>query len=983
MVNSMTSLRLLDSISDLPKASIADTESLHQTQEFRHKVSRLNNADMQGTAEAILAHPHGRQLLGVLFSHSPYLTSLVLQQPEFFCRLCLDIEPARATIENWLQASPASFASRDTLMAHLRRIKNHAALLAAVADIAGAWELEEVTGFLSHIAGATLRLTVDFLLLDAKKRGEMPSLNAENPSTDSGWIVLAMGKLGAGELNYSSDIDLIVLYDPDRIQYAGKQTAQECFNRMTRDLVGIMQERTPQGYVFRTDIRLRPDPSSTPPALSTYAAMTYYETVGQNWERAAMIKALPIAGDIVAGDAFVKALTPFVWRRNLDFAAIRDILSIKRQMDHRIGSGLAVAGHNVKLGSGGIREIEFFVQTQQLIWGGRNPHLRLKPTCKMLDALADAEIIDRETAEDLQKTYRYLRMLEHRVQMQQDQQKHSLPTESEALAGFALFCGFDSFEAFESATLAHLQSVKGHYNDLYGAEEPLGKEGNLVFTGVDIDPGTVETLTRMGFTQARTMCEIIMNWHRGHRRATRNKRAREILTEIVPDLLQALANTVHPDTAFIKFDEFINKLPAGVQIFSLFAANPELLRLIALIMGSAPRLAEILSRRPHLLDTVLTGRFYEALPGKNVLKQELETILATRQPAEDVLDLLCRYHNEKSFQAGIQLMNKVAGWQETGQFLSDLAEVLLVHLRGWVEEEFAPTYGHVSGSELVIIAMGKLGARELTFASDLDLIFLYDMPDADSRSDGTKPLAASTYFDRLCQRFVGAITALGREGRLYEVDTRLRPLGSDGPLAASFAAYDQYFNELAWTFERMALTRARVIDAPAPLRSKLEATILKHLTQPTAVDQLRADAAQMRQRIEQEFGSKNHWNIKYYRGGMMDIDFIAQYLQLRHGATHPDIFGASTQQVLIRLKLAGLLPGEDAETLIEASGLYAHLLHLLRLCSDGSLKEEDTPQGLKTLLCDQLDFASFEELKNTLHETEESVYRIYQSIFHS
>jgi [glutamine synthetase] adenylyltransferase / [glutamine synthetase]-adenylyl-L-tyrosine phosphorylase len=972
---------LLDSIPHAPKASASSLSTPISMQEFHRYLLRVEDAGSREAATHFAEAPQGRELLVRIYRHSPYLSHLVQQHIGFFAQLCAGGFDASIDIIRAGLVKPAQeFASTNEVMIHLRLVKARCALLTAIADLGGAWPLEFITAFLSEIAEGCLRLAVDFLLLDAHKRGELTHINPLNPSQDSGLTVLGMGKLGAYELNYSSDIDIIVLFDSQRVQYAGKQTAQQCFNRITRELVGIMQERTPQGYVFRTDIRLRPDPASTPPALSINAALTYYETVGQNWERAAMIKARAVAGDIAAGEAFLRELTPFIWRRNLDFAAIADIHSIKRQIDHRTGGEMQVAGHNLKLGAGGIREIEFFVQVQQLIWGGRQPELRQRGTCEMLARLADAGIIPPESADSLIADYRFLRSMEHRVQMQRDQQTHSLPHLPQELESFADFAGYDDAGSFRQEVLHHLQSVKSNYLKLYGAEHSLASEGNLVFTGVDTDPGTIATLQRMGFSQPETLCDIVANWHRGNRRATRNKRAREILTELTPELLRAFAGTINPGAALLKFDEFLTQLPAGVQIFSLFAANPPLLRLIATIMGSAPRLAEILSRNSSLLDAVLTGAFYAPLPDREAIDEELQDILAAREPFEDYVSIIAQFKNEKAFQAGIQLMNKMANCDAVGVFLSDLAEVVLANVRRHVEAEFAATYGHIAGSELAIVALGKLGARELTFSSDLDLIFIYSTPTPDQLSDGERPFTASVYFNRLCQRLIGVLTALNREGRLYEVDARLRPLGSGGPLAASFEAYEHYFADSAWTFEFMALTRSRVVDAPDSLRLELQATSQRLLTRPRDASLIRNDAATMRHRVQQEFGTRNPWNVKYARGGLMDVDFIAQYLQLIHGHAHPEVLSTNTQDVFLQLQPLGLMDTADAITLINANALMLHLLHLLRLCNDGSLDEATAPEGLRNLLADQLGFASFDDLKSTLIKTQSAVYTLYENL---
>lgn len=975
----MISLALFDSITTSPSASPASAEGHIFLQEFAQRAARCS-PDQQEVLSAVLAHPQGQRFLQQVFCYSPYLSQLIFQQFEWFLYISqYGIVSAQQAIMSEWKKPASSFGNQQELMRHLRMLKNQTSLLLAAADLLNVWPLETITRHLSELAEISIQRAVEFLLLDTIKRGEFPHLNPNNPTEHSGWFVLGMGKLGAYELNYSSDIDLIVLFDPDALHYQGKQTPQQCFNRMTRDLVHILQERTADGYVFRTDIRLRPDPGSTPPALSTYAAINYYETVGQNWERAAMIKARPVAGDKGAAEAYLKALTPFIWRKHLDFAAIADIHSIKRQIDNRTGGTIQVAGHNLKLGAGGIREIEFFVQVQQLIWGGKNPALRGRGTCETLYALATANIIDLEAAQELDCCYRFLRTLEHRVQMQRDQQTHSLPTDSTALADFARFAGYESLASFEAAILANLRIVKKHYTQLYGVEQSLGAEGNLVFTGVDPDPETVQTLTRMGYEQAESIVELIMNWHRGRSRVMRNKRARELLTELTPELLQAFAATAHPDDAFMKFDEFLLKLPSGVQIFSLFAANPDLLWLIAKIMGSAPRLAEILSRNPHLLDAVLTGAFYEDLPTSEQLSSQLQTQLDARAQFEDFVNILCQFKQEKEFQAGVHLISGLADCRQIGHYLSKLAELIISHVMAFTQKEFTATYGNINDGELAVLALGKLGARELTFASDLDLVFVYHAH-PESVSDGARQFAASVYYNRQCQRIVGMLTAPTKEGNLYSVDTRLRPMGNDGPLAANHEGFALYFAESAWTFEYMAFTRARVVYASPTVKNWLEHTIKQSLTKSHNPEKLRTDASQMRLKINREFNANTPWDIKYARGGMLDIDFLAQYWQLLFAHHHPSIIAQSTGDVLARLTDAHLIDHTAGSELMHAILLYQHLQLLLRLCSDGKLDEDRTPNGLKKLLAEQFGSESFEELKATLLKTQSWVYNEYGKI---
>ena len=510
--------------------------------------------------------------------------------------------------------------------------------------------------------------------------------------------------------------------------------------RLTRDLVRLMEERSRDGYVFRSDLRLRPDPGSTPLAISVLAALTYYESIGQNWERAALIKARPVAGDREAGDAFLKRLSPFIWRKNLDFAAIRDIHSIKRQINAAKGGGtFAVAGHNIKLGRGGIREIEFFVQTQQLIWGGREPSLRASATTQSLSSLAESGRIAEDTAEQMTDAYRFLRRVEHRLQMINDEQTHTLPADGEGLGALAVFLGYADEGAFARDLTAHLRRVETHYAELFEDSPALSVPGtgNLMFTGVDADPDTIKTLKRLGFEKPETVDSVVRDWHHGRYRATHSTRARELLTELMPALLEALAMTARPDDAFLVFDEFLSRLPVGVQLFSMFYSKPYLLDLLAVIMGATPRLARHLSRRPTVFESVFSPGFFDAPPGTDGLSGELSRLLAGARDTEDVLDCSRRWANDRRFQVGVQsLMGRLAP-RPAARALSAIAKAAVQCLLASEEDAFSAVHGRVPGSDMAVLALGKLGSRGMTPASDLDLIFVYS--GGDGASIGPSP----------------------------------------------------------------------------------------------------------------------------------------------------------------------------------------------------------------------------------------------------
>ncbi len=967
-----------DSPKHLPKA--ADTDAAARGRiDWADQVARLDGGSMADAATALAADPDGQRLLTALFGNSPFLTQCVLSDVGFFTQLATrNPGDVLSEVLGRLKSELAQEADRGQLMAGLRIARRQVALLVAVADLTGYWPLEKVLAALSDFADAAIAAAVSHLLRQLAARDVLRLSDSDDPQQGCGFVVLAMGKLGARELNYSSDVDLIVLFDGDSTGYIGSRGIQEDFVRMTRDLVRILEERTAEGYVFRTDLRLRPDPGAMPLAISVMAALTYYESLGQNWERAAMIKARPVAGDLAMGAHFLAELRPFVWRKNLDFWAIQDIHSIKRQIHaHKGGAQIAVLGHNIKLGRGGIREIELFVQTQQLIWGGREPHLRTTKTQETLAALADVGRVTADAAGDLDHAYCYLRRLEHRLQMVDDQQTQTLPADETGLSRLAVFLGHDESAQFREELLGVLRCVEEHYAELFEEAPALSTTGNLVFTGGEPEPGTLETLAEMGFADGARVFNVVRAWHHGRHRATRSTRSRELLTELMPTLLQTLGRTTQPDQALTKFDEFLAGLPAGVQLFSMLYANPGLLDMLAEIMGGAPALADRLSRNAGLLDAVLSPGFFDPIPGPDVLARELREALAQARDFQDVLDLARRWANDRRFQAGVHILRHAGDIDESGRALSDIADAVLSELYPRVLDDFAQSHGHVPGANLAVIALGKLGAREMTVSSDLDLVFVYEIQPGTEQSDGRKPLPASHYFGRLAQRFINALTALTPEGALYEIDMRLRPSGNAGPIATTLDGWRRYYEQDSWTWEHMALTRARVVLAEPAFRSRIEAVFLDLLCAPRDPDALLVDVAEMRARIEREHTAKTIWSVKFLRGGLTDLEFLAQYLLLRHAAAHPEILDGATETAFAKLAGAKLLGGTLAQRLIEATRLMRQIQGMLRLTVGPAFDADSGTEGLKTSLARAAGVADFTTLRATLVSTAQMVHEVF------
>lgn len=921
-----------------------------------------------------------RELIDRITECSPYLYGLIQRYPHIFIQFCE--KGAHNTLRHILHElteQTHKIHTAQSIMKPLRDAKAQAALTIALADISGAWLLEEITTALSNLADFCLNICMDTLLREAHHSSKITLTNLDSPQQDCGIFMLAMGKLGSQSLNYSSDIDLIILFDTDKIHYNGRQSIQHFMTRFAQDIVTLMQERTKEGYVFRTDLRLRPDPSSTPPAVSTTAAIAYYEKVGQNWERAALIKARINAGDSIAGEQFMMAIQPFIWRRHLDFASINDILSIKRQMHRDKASHIQAAGHNIKTGMGGIREIEFFGQIFQLIWGGKRPELRIRGTIDTLRKLQSIEMVSPNIVASLSESYRYLRTAEHRLQMIADEQTQTIPTDADQLERLARFLGYIKTKDFCAELESHLNNVHTLYTTAFQDSGTLSTEGNLVFTGVDHDPDTINTLINMGFSTPETISSAIQDWHKGNRRCTRTHRSRELLTELIPTLLLSLSKTSNPDEAFNRFDEFLSRLPAGVQIFSLFSSNPELLHLIAEILGSAPALGDALSHDPHLLEAALLRDFYAELPTAQILRRTLGEQLHYARNEEDAMLILHRFYKEKIFQGGVQLLKGLTDAATLGIFFSHIADVVIEQIIQSTTRAFEKQYGKITDGALGVIALGKLGTYEMSFHSDLDLIFVYQDTGC-AASTGEKPLPTSIYYNRLCQRIISALSTPSRYGKLFDVDTRLRPFGNDGALAVSLSAIDKYYGGSAWIYEKLALTRGRVAYAPPAFHKKLHQLITTHQHSSTAANEVAAAVHDMREKITKQFPTTNPWDIKYAQGGLMDCDFIVQYWIVTHAKNNQDIPAKTVPESLQILLSSPMIPNGYVEKIIHARQFLTTLLFYLRLCNNGNLNETFAADGLKNILVNATQSDNFNHLKQRLIEHEMIVKNILASL---
>ncbi|RZJ17399.1 MAG: bifunctional [glutamine synthetase] adenylyltransferase/[glutamine synthetase]-adenylyl-L-tyrosine phosphorylase [Brevundimonas sp.] len=894
--------------------------------------------------------------LAPVFAASPYLTGAARRWPDIL-RGVLESDPDDR-LETLLARTTAladGTHGADDAKRPLRLLKGELHLLTALCDLGGVWPLDRVTDAISRFADAAARAALAAVAADQRGRGKLTSPADDPRGPVPGLFILAMGKGGAFELNYSSDVDLSVFYEPETLEGALDGVEVQAFaTRMAQGLATLLSERTAEGYVFRVDLRLRPDPASTPPAVAAPMALAYYESVGQNWERAAFIKARAVAGDPGAAAEFLQALAPYIWRRSLDYPAILDIQSIKRQIHvHKTGEGLAAAGANLKLGRGGIREIEFFAQTQQLILGGRDPSLRSPRTLEALAALSAAGHITPETAEALSDAYVQLRDLEHRVQMLEDEQSHTLPLDPARRAAVAVLSGQGDLAAFDAGVQALLVGVNTRYGELFEGEEALSSPyGSLVFTGVENDPETLATLGRMGFAEPAAIADMIRSWHHGRIPATRTARGRELFTRLAPRLLTAVAESGAPDAAFRRFAAFFSGLNAGVQVQALFLNQPRLFDLVVGVMAFAPRLARFLGRRPQALDSMLDARFLLPLDQDDSVFDELAAGVAAEDDFEGAMNAARRIHHDQVFRFGMQIITGRTGPRVAGRAYTRLADTVIQALAPHALAE-AERLGGVMEGATAVLALGKAGSREMTAGSDLDLMTVYAAaPDAMS---AVKGWGAETFYARFTQRLISALSAHTAEGALYEVDMRLRPSGAKGPVSVRLESFEDYYAREADTWEFMALTRARVVWASdSAFGDRVAATVEAALRRPRPDADLRHDIRAMRDLMMRERPPRGLWDLKLSQGGQVDAEFLGQYRQLTAAAQGRPLT-VSTLEALA-----------DDEAAREAWRFQQRISQVLACAFDERPDPDAEPQAFQQSLARALGEADFAALKARL-----------------
>jgi glutamate-ammonia-ligase adenylyltransferase len=854
-----------------------------------------------------------------------------------FLRRQLEVHPAVAealaagSIEQALAAAAGAGTAVDMLATALRRERSALALALAVGDLAGVLPLEDVVGRLSTLAD------------DALERALAAAIAERTPDAEArGFAIIALGKHGSRELNFSSDVDLIFLFDPATLPTRPREEAAQAAVRIGQRVVELLQKRDGDGYVFRVDLRLRPSPEVTPIALPVDAAISYYESAALPWERAAFIRARAVAGDAELGRYFLDAIDPFVWRRSLDFGAIAEVRSITHRIrDHYAQGQKFGPGYDLKRGRGGIREVEFFAQIHQLIHGGRDPALRAPATLDALAALAAAGRIGGDEARDLADGYRLQRTIEHRLQMVDDRQTHQLPSDAEALANVARLHGLDDGDALLALLRGPLERVAAIYDQL-GEDEA---QPRLPSDGKALE----KWLAGAGFDDPVSARMRIEGWRSGRARSLRTAAAREAFEAMLPSLIEAIGAAPASASAINRFDDIVEKLPSGVNLYRLLEARPGLTQILAQVLGHAPVLADELGRRPELLDGLIDASALDPVGSVEAIAADLARQEQRGEDYQILLDRVRRKVNERRFALGVQLVVGASDPLDVAGGYARVAEAAIEVLADAAVRAFEEAHGRVPGSELVIMGLGRVGGAELTHASDLDLVYLFTGTH-EAQSDGARPLRATDYFNRLAPRITAALSVPTAAGPLYDVDTRLRPSGGDGLLAVSLPSFAAYQQGQAWTWEHMALTRARPVYGSPEGREALAAIIADTLQQERDPAGLVADAIRMRGEIAAHKPPEGPFDVKLGPGGLVDLEFALQVLQLRHHVGLTPNLG----EAIAALIEAGLVPA----AVQDAHELLTRMLVTFRLVCPTADEPPEASRALVVQACGMPDWDS-------------------------
>ncbi len=950
------------------------------------------------------------QLLNLLGS-SPFLTNIICRDPAAFTNLFIgneiDLVRSEAGMITALRAQLPSDIGFTELFQQLRCFKYREMLRIAARDLGGLAPLEEVTAELSALAAAALQVACEITRKTLILEHGIPRLTECGSEADL--TIFAMGKFGGRELNFSSDIDLIYFYTGDLGETSGvsdgengvkgKISLHTFFVKQAEMITKAMSQVTEDGFVFRVDLGLRPEGKGGDVALSLRSAEVYYELWGQSWERSAMLKARAVAGSISLGEDLLKRLDPFIHRKYLDYNLIEDMMAMKKKIDASLARELE-GEYNIKLGRGGIREIEFFIQALQLVYAGKNPKLREKNSLKSLRILQEAQLISAEDCQLLSNAYRFLRTVEHRIQVVQERQTHNLPKKDEEYLALARRCGYlspDGAERFRTELEQHRVNVSSIYGNLFLSRDKKLKEDVLPeiyhFFDRNADPDILkDMLAERRFCNVDSAYEHLLLLRDGPPRAHLTERAYRILEKIGPPLLQEIFASPDPDMAMTNLERFLCAVGSRSTFYALLAENREVLKLIVSLFGMSEFLSKIFIGHPELLDSMVARTLASSYKEYKVMAEELGLMLHLAGNFEERLDVLRRYRHEEFLRIGMNDIYGKLGQTEIATQLTTLATACLNAACAIARQELSrfgrPLYVDSAGNEheadFAVIGMGKMGGMELNYHSDLDIIYIYDHK---GFTDGVKQISNHEYFAKLGQKIIMILTTQTREGYVYKLDTRLRPSGNAGPLVTSLDSFKAYHRDEAQVWERQALTKSRVVLGGDTLKEGIEEIIRHTVYGFSADDAVKSEIHRLRMRMENEIAreSAGSYNIKTGRGGMVDVEFIVQYLLLKHGHSMPEIRSKNTLTALKSIQTAGIMGENDCDTLLTGYKFLRRLENRLRIVHDNSINDLGGAKELLDMLARRLGYDPKlrhpgETLMKEYEEITEGIRGVYERI---
>jgi len=895
--------------------------------------------------------PHLIRLLG----SSSFLGEVLLGQgkqwPELFLRQIGIEEKTAAENLTELNAAAQSAGSFEDFCAALRRHKQREYLRIGARDLMASATLEETVRELSALAEASLEAACRFCRAEVEK--DYGALVLPGTREPNRFFILGMGKLGGSELNFSSDIDVIFLFENDEGESLGgakgKTAPREYFSDLGKKIIHAMGEVTEDGFVFRIDLRLRPLGANGPLVQSVDSAMMYYESWGQCWERAALIKARPVAGDRELGMRFLKELEPFIYRRYLDYTTVDELRHMKMRIENELLSEDGKA-RNLKLGYGGIREVEFFTQAMQLVNGGYEPKLRGPGTLPALEQLARHDFISAQDQARLSDAYRFLRQVEHKVQMVQEAHTYSIPEaeeEQQALArrlGYAKTKRLNERELFWRDHRTHTNHVREIFDRLfYGAQKQITDGSSAVgsiWHDLDHQEAIVEQLKQAGFNEPLRAYENLLAVRDGEVYAPPSPKKLKIMRTLGPALITEIAKSGAPDQALLNLSKFSHCIGGRTGFLTLLAENPETMRLSITLFADSQFLTDLFLHRPELIDTLIRADLTRVEKTRQEMLRELHAALAGVNDVESKLNALRRYRTEELIRIGLHDLGGAVELVPVLHQLTDLAEACLEGALAVTLEEIGEKFGRVANARFAVVGGGKMGGKELDYNSDLDLVFIYDAPeDAESSGGSSAQLPAHEYYVRVGQKLLTYLSAPTEEGIAYRIDMQLRPSGKSGPIVSSLEAFRHYHATSSQLWERQALIKARCVAGEPTLGHEVEKVIEGFAYGSALPDSGTAEVHHLRMRMEKELAKEDdsHFNLKKGRGGLVDIEFVTQMLQLAHGHRIPKLRRRGTLEALNELRDAKVIKNSDYKLLSEGYLFLRRLDHRLRLERDQSI----------------------------------------------